>query len=194
MEQEVLQTTQNIPATQPTNNTQNFLLLFVMVLLTAILVGGGVFFWQQSSNQQILEQLKNENAESARILQEMKGENAVLETKVEDLERVASVATAEKEEVEKKTCKGLWKNGICVTSACVDSDVNEKPDDIKIKGTVTYTDENGVATTVSDECTGSKLQVNEMWCYESPAGSGNYVQGKMIYDCPNGCLNGACIK
>ena len=84
--------------------------------------------------------------------------------------------------------------GICVTSSCVDSDVNEKPDDIYIKGNVTYTDENGVATIVNDECIGSKEQVNEMWCYESPQGSGNYVQGRMIYDCPNGCLDGACVR
>jgi len=77
---------------------------------------------------------------------------------------------------------------------CVDSDVNEKPDDIYIKGSVTYTDENGISTTIYDECTGSKIQVNEMWCYESPQGSTNYVQGRMIYNCPKGCLDGACIK
>ncbi len=194
MEQQANQLFQNSPQTQPINKSPKYLLVYVLVLLTAIVVGGGVFFLQQSTHQKMLDQLKNENIESARILLEMKAENAVLETKLGDLERIASAATAEKEEVEKKTCKGLWKNGICVKSACVDSDVNEKPDDIKIKGTVTYTDENGVATTVSDECTGSKLQVNEMWCYESPAGSGNYVQGSMITNCPNGCLDGACIK
>jgi len=100
----------------------------------------------------------------------------------------------EKEDIEKKTCSGTWQNGICVKSTCVDSDVNEKPDDIYVKGTVTYTKENGIENVVNDECTGSNEQVNEMWCYESPAGSGNYVQGKMIYNCPKGCLDGACTK
>jgi len=43
-----------------------------------------------------------------------------------------------------------------------------------------------------DECNGSSTQVNEMWCYESPAGSGNFVPGRTVYDCPYGCLDGAC--
>ncbi len=103
-------------------------------------------------------------------LEQLRNENTELEVKVEELEKTDPVGV------------------------CVDSDVNDKPDDIYIKGSVTYTDENGVEREVDDECTGSKTQVNEMWCYESPAGSGSYVSGKMVYDCPKGCLDGACNK
>ena len=53
-----------------------------------------------------------------------------------------------------------------------------------------FTDGNGVGTTVYDECSGSKLQVNEMWCSESTNGSGNYVQGRTVYNCPKDCLDG----
>lgn len=162
----------NPPIQQEDKNKVLFPIL-ASVLITAVLVGGGMFFWQQNSFKKQVEALK---------------------VQVKDLEKIASEAATQKEEIEKKTCKGVWKNGVCVKSTCVDSDVNEKPNDIYIKGTVTYTNENGVETVVSDECTGSKVQVNEMWCYESPAGSGNYVQGKMVYDCPKGCLDGACIK
>ena len=146
------------------------------ILVTAVLVGGGTFFWQQNSyKKQALD-------------------NAMLKTRLEDLEKIASKADSEKEEIKRKTCKGIWKDGVCVKSTCVDSDVNDKPDDIYIKGNVTYTNENGVETVVYDECSGPKIQVNEMWCYESPAGSGNYVPGKMVYNCEKGCLDGACIK
>lgn len=162
----------NPPVQQEDKNKVLFPIL-ASVLITAVLVGGGMFFWQQNSFKKQVEALK---------------------VQVKDLEKIASEAAIQKEEIEKKTCKGVWENGICVKSTCVDSDVNEKPNDIYVKGSVTYTNESGVETVVYDECTGSKAQVNEMWCYESPAGSGNYVQGKMVYNCPKGCLDGACIK
>jgi Na+-transporting NADH:ubiquinone oxidoreductase subunit NqrC len=161
---------QSNPPVQQENKNRTLLSILVSILATAILVGGGVFFWQQNSYKKQALDLEKQ------------------------FEEIASEAAAEKEEMEKKTCKGVWKNGVCVKLTCVDSDVNEKPDDIYIKGNVAYTDENGVETVVYDECTGSKTQVNEMWCYESPAGSENYVQGKMVYDCDKGCLDGACIK
>lgn len=161
--------------------------ILVSVLITAVLAGGGMFFWQQNTYKKQVLDLENQ-------LGQVRNDNTTLRAKMEDLENVASEAAAEKEEIEKKACKGVWKDGVCVKSTCVDSDVNEKPDDIYIKGKVTYTDENGVETIVYDECSGSKTQVNEMWCYESPAGSGNYVRGRMVYDCDNGCLDGACIK
>lgn len=81
-----------------------------------------------------------------------------------------------------------------IKTVCVDSDVNEKPNDIYIKGSVAYQNEQGEEITAIDECTGSKKQVSEMWCYESPAGSGKFVNGQMIYNCPKGCLDGACKK
>lgn len=201
MEQKENQTQQDPALIKKEKNSKTLLVVLVSVLLTTLLVGGGVFFGQQSVlnektadlNYQ-LEQLRNDNIQLRTILEEL--EKTVIDTTVqnEELEKEASEATAEKEEIEEKTCKGVWVNGVCVKSTCVDSDVNEKPDDIYIKGNVTYTDENGVETVVYDECTGSKIQVNEMWCYESPSGSGNYVQGKMVYDCEKGCLDGACIK
>lgn len=107
--------------------------------------------------------------------------------------RILSIKN-EKNAIEKAYCKGTWNNGVCLMKTCVDSDVNEKPNDIYIKGKVTYTNEQGVSTVVNDECTGSNLQLHELWCYEMPEGSGNYVQGDMVYDCPRGCLDGACIK
>jgi len=172
---------------QQKTKKNTLLLIFVSVFLTAILVGGGMFFLQQAMNN-------NLNSSLNQQLEQIQIENAQLRDKLEDLEIAASEAIAEKEAIEKKTCKGIWQNGVCVQSTCIDSDVNEKPDDIYIKGYVTYTDENGVETTVYDECTPSKTQVIEMWCYESPAGSGNYVAGRMVYDCENGCFDGACIR
>jgi subtilisin family serine protease len=175
-----------------------FIAILASVFTTALLVGGGVYYWQQSSFKKqtldIKSQLEQVKSDNAALVSKLESDNAALVAKIEDLEKIASGSAAEKEAIEKKTCKGVWKNGICVKSTCVDSDVNEKPDDIYIKGSVTYTDENGVETVVYDECTGSKTQVNEMWCYESPAGSGNYVQGKMVYNCTKGCLDGKCTK
>lgn len=81
-----------------------------------------------------------------------------------------------------------------VKTTCIDSDVNEKSNDIYTKGTITLTDKDGEETVRYDECTGSKTQVNEMWCYESPKESGNYVGGRMVHDCPLGCLDGACVQ
>ncbi|MDD3647417.1 MAG: hypothetical protein PHS44_02855 [Candidatus Dojkabacteria bacterium] len=144
------------------------------------MVGSGVYFWQQSI-------LEKEKDSLGQVKDSLEREKRSLEEDIVSLEEdILSY--------KKMYCKGTWQDGVCLLSTCIDSDVNEKPYEIYIKGSVTYTDKNGVATTVYDECTGSKLQVNEMWCYESPAGSGNYVQGKMIYDCPNECLDGACIK
>jgi cell division protein FtsB len=187
MEQQDDQVQQNIQPVQQVVKNRALLFVIVSVLLTALLVGGGVYFWQQSV-------LREQTTDLTNQLDKAKSDNAILRAKLEDLEKSASEEATEKEVVEKKACKGIWKDGECTNLTCVDSDVNEKPDDIYIKGNVTYMDEDGVETVVYDECSGSKTQVNEMWCYESPAGSGNYVQGKMVYDCVNGCLDGACTK
>ncbi|MBN1168994.1 hypothetical protein JXA63_03840 [Candidatus Woesebacteria bacterium] len=77
---------------------------------------------------------------------------------------------------------------------CVDSDAEEAPNDIFIKGNVTYTNEVGTQSVLYDECNGSNTQVNEKWCYESPEGSGSYVPGTLVYDCEHGCNDGACIS
>lgn len=77
---------------------------------------------------------------------------------------------------------------------CLDSDGNQKPDDIYIKGEVIFLDKSGNEQTLLDECNGSRTQVNEMWCYENPAGSGQWVAGRMVYDCPLGCFDGECNR
>lgn len=156
--------------------TSSVLIIVISVLLTAILVGGLVYFWQNQQNSKLQKQITD------------------LEATVTQEQNLKTQAETEKAELEERYCKGTWENGVCIIQTCIDSDVNEKPDDIYIKGSVTYTDEYGVSNEVFDECSGSKEQVNEMWCYESPSGSGNYVQGKMVYDCENGCLDGACVK
>ena len=71
---------------------------------------------------------------------------------------------------------------------CLDSDGKN----INIKGYVLITSANGTQRTIYDECTGTGQQVREPWCYEQPQGSGNWVDGLQIYDCPNGCVDGAC--
>lgn len=145
----------------------------VTIILTAIVVGVGVFLWQ---NQQYQQQIGQMQDQLENVVQESEEAQKDLEEKVSMLEQQLYELDATPQ-----------------NKTCLDSDVNEKPDDIYIKGSVTFTDSQGNETSVFDECTGSKTQVNEMWCYESPAGSGDYVQGKMVYDCKNGCLDGACI-
>lgn len=126
-------------------------------------------------------------------LDQIQNTKSQLEKEKSQLEREKLQLQKEKLELEKKYCRGVWKDGRCITTTCVDSDVNEKPKDIYIKGYVIYTDENGVSTRINDECTGTLNQVNEMWCYESPLGTGNYVPGRRVYDCPKGCFDGACL-
>lgn len=164
------------------------------VILTAVVVGSDVFLLQQQSMKQAQEKLQTQINTLQNDLQLMQTNRDELKAQIEQAVAEKEAAESEKERIERLACKGVWKNGVCVKSTCVDSDVNEKPKDIYIKGYVTTTDENGISSTVYDECTDSKRQVNEMWCYESPAGSGNYVQGRLVYNCPRGCLDGACIK
>lgn len=76
---------------------------------------------------------------------------------------------------------------------CTDSDEGvSKP--IYVQGLVIYRDSRGDIKTRYDECTGSKKQVLEMQCIENPLGSGNYNLAAVVYNCPNGCENGACIS
>lgn len=71
-----------------------------------------------------------------------------------------------------------------VTALCTDSDGGK---DYYTKGYVT-----SGGKTYYDECSGSKLQVNEKYCYIS--GTGEKVVGTSVYTCPNGCSEEACIK
>ncbi|NOT04716.1 MAG: hypothetical protein HOP27_08975 [Anaerolineales bacterium] len=144
-------------------------ILFVCVLIA----GSGTYYWQRAIAQE------NE---------------AFLKHRIADLEQNNSELQHQIDELGQQLCKGIWKDGACTVLSCGDSDANEKPDDIHIKGIVTFTNEDGAITTIYDECNGSKTQVNEGWCYESPEGSGNYVPGSLVYDCPFGCFEGACNK
>jgi hypothetical protein len=184
------------------------LVTFLLVLFTAFIVGTGVFLWQETEKENLQDQLTESQdlfgKEKVSLQADLGACGTQLTLAAEEKEALEKQATnlteqlvrdrASYVDLQKKCCKGAWKDGVCMISTCIDSDVNEKPNDIYIKGSVTYTDQNGIATTVYDECSGTNLQVNELWCYESPKGSGNYVQGRMVYDCPKGCLDGACLK
>jgi len=85
-------------------------------------------------------------------------------------------------------CDGVWQFGKCVPLNCKDSDGDRGSDDVYIKGSIITIDEDGSPNVSWDECSGSKRQVNEGWCTDSGLG------GVMVYDCPNGCSDGACIK
>jgi len=169
------------------NNLKSKILIAATSVLVTILIAGGVYFWQESKIKKLDDlYIEKLNTLNNRILE--------LETKKNTAEQAKNVAEQEKNLIEEKTCKGEWKNGVCIIKTCVDSDINKRPDDIYIKGNVVYTDVNGVSNIIYDECTGTKKQVNEMYCYESPKGSGNYVQGRELFNCPNSCLDGACVR
>lgn len=192
---------QNISSVETEKKKGILLPVVLSVLLSSLIVGSSVFFWQQTKMEKKIGALESQIEEAKKDktnlegqLEQIRNDNAVLKERLDDLAKTTTEAIAEKEKIEEKTCRGVWKNGVCLQSSCVDSDVNEKAEDIYIKGKVTYTDENGLEKIFYDECSASKKQVNEGWCYESPAGSGNYVPGKKVYDCENGCLDGACVK
>lgn len=169
-------------------------LIVVALIFVIILIAGGVYFWQESK----IKKLDDFNTEKINTLNnrmlELEAEKNTAEQEKDKAEQAKDIAEQKQDLIERKTCKGEWKNGVCVMKTCVDSDINKRPDDIYIKGNVVYTDVNGVSNTIYDECTGTKKQVNEMYCYESPKGSENYVQGRELFDCPNGCFDGACIR
>ncbi|MEA1926088.1 MAG: hypothetical protein U9M90_02475 [Patescibacteria group bacterium] len=78
---------------------------------------------------------------------------------------------------------------------CVDSDASEIPDDVYVKGGVTYTNKNGETHTIYDEClTGSNHILNERQCVLDEKRENYYKLGKQSHKCPNGCIDGACIK
>ena len=76
-------------------------------------------------------------------------------------------------------------------NSCTDSDGSDIKTSPYTKGYVTGKNANGVSYKYYDECSGSGLQINEMWCYEF--GDGKEF-GKLVYTCPNGCVDGACKK
>src|SRR3989338_1695889 len=165
------------------SNQKGFSKIAIIIIMAVLVVGGGVYGWQKyitkKTQNMLQQQILQAEAEKQDILQKQIITQA--EKEKDALREQSLKVEKEKIELEQKYCKGVWKNGVCVIKTCIDSDVNAKPKDIFIKGNVTYSNENGISTTVNDSCSGDGLsggQVNENWCYESPEGSGNYVQGK----------------
>jgi len=83
--------------------------------------------------------------------------------------------------------------GIAKKLTCSDSDLSKRNYAIYEKGSVTFLDKDGVTNVINDECNGSGTQVNEMYCYEAPIKSKNFLPGKKVYNCSKGCKNGACV-
>ena len=164
----------------------NVIITGIIILLCSGIVGGGVYYWQSTI-------LRQKEALLQQRIDELEENNIDLTRQIEELEQGNSDLDRQINELKQTTCQGTWKNGECVLQTCGDSDGSEKPDDIFIKGSVTFTDKNGLVTTLYDECNGSNTQVSERWCYENPQGSGNYVPGTMVYNCSLGCFDGACL-
>lgn len=85
-------------------------------------------------------------------------------------------------------CKGVWQFGKCVPLNCKDSDAELASASIYNKGYMAHLDEAGQPLIFWDECAGSGTQVNEGWCGDNGLG------GVSSVNCPNGCLDGACIE
>jgi hypothetical protein len=141
------------------------------MLFTALIVGGGAFTWMYFNLKDLKTQIHQLEQQLPNIVN------------LENQTRQFQEQLSESREMNK-----------LIKSPCIDSDVYEKPNDIYIKGKVVCSNEEEVETVYYDECSGSKTQVFEMWVYETPKGSGKYVAGKMGYDCPSGCFDGACVR
>lgn len=182
---------------------KTIIVFLVVVILSSLLVGGSVFIWQNENlkkqtaelNSQLM-QIENSNKELQERLELMEIESSVAVEQASEFAEQASQTAAENAELSKKLCSGVYINGVCVKATCVDSDVNEKPNDIYISGSVTYTnpyDSVGAEGEFKDKCTdGTQLQ--EMYCREKNEGSGNWEPATSIENCTNGCFNGACIR
>jgi hypothetical protein len=87
-----------------------------------------------------------------------------------------------------ENCDGVWQFGKCVPLNCKDSDAELSSDDIYNKGYVATLDDKGEPLVSWDECNGSGSQVIEGWCTDNGLG------GALVYNCSNGCVDGACLK
>lgn len=75
---------------------------------------------------------------------------------------------------------------------CIDSDRNLKPDDIYTAGSIKVISEGEEKYKADDQCAGTN-QLMEKECGYDGQGRLNNIGGS-TYNCPNGCLNGACIR
>lgn len=162
------------------SNAKDLKIIFALILVFALGVLATFYFMNEKLETKLAEQ---EGDFQSQITQQ---ENESEEKLNESQEKLNELAL--------KDCKGSVINGVCVRQSCFDSDVNEMPDDIYIKGNVDFITAQGETKIVADSCTGSGKQLNEKWCYESPEGSGKYVAGTVVRTCENGCFDGACVK
>ncbi|OGG00796.1 hypothetical protein A2153_00070 [Candidatus Gottesmanbacteria bacterium RBG_16_38_7b] len=88
-------------------------------------------------------------------------------------------------------CPGSLIDGECkIPRNCRDSDgVN-----IYGRGSVSYNNPNGPGfITVFDQCAEGVNQVRENICQADQIDATNLTWTEKIYDCPNGCMGGACV-
>ena len=163
----------NVPQKRPSS----LLAVIFSMLITALIVGGGIYYWQNSI---ALDYQKG--------LEEAQQQIVLLSEKINEIEQDKADIEQAKLDLEEKNCKGVWENKECIMSTCRDSDGDRAPDDIYIKGEVTYMDKNGNYVTSWDECTGTDIGILENWC------NGDSYGGRRGSTCVNGCTDGACIN
>ena len=80
------------------------------------------------------------------------------------------------------------------SNVCVDSDLTTIKDrtvtdnSYMVKGSVTYSNNYGKANqTAEDYCNEGGTRVRELYCYKG------LKQEALMIDCPNGCVDGACV-
>lgn len=80
-------------------------------------------------------------------------------------------------------------------ASCFDSDASSGGEDQKYsKGFVSSPVGGPNVVTQYDKCTGGGTQVFETNCVPTSDGSPSLVTGTLVYSCPNGCVDGACVR
>lgn len=161
----------------------NFLLIGGIIAFAFFSLAGVILFgflvWQNISYRTRISQLQQQLVE--------------LEIALNQTEQKVNNLTIEKQALEKKcsllTPTPTW---VPVNTGCVDSDANEAENGIYVRGYTTYINVRKGESIVYDECSGSKRQVNERYCYKVTRD--DYAPAVKVYDCPQGCENGACVK
>ncbi len=160
---------------------------YVIPVLIVLIVGFGSFWWAKSTVQKVKQEFTQQ-------IDEMKNGMKALGKEKEQLDGELTKLKTAHEELRRKTCRGIWKEGNCLNRKCTDSDGDKGSESVWIEGKVNYTDENGYEKEEYDSCSGNKMQVLEGTCVEEPPGSGNFLFEKKPNPCPtNKCLGGVCI-
>ncbi len=159
------------------HKNKKFKLLIMAIILLIIIVGLGFFVWY----------IVNSNQKNSIIKKE---DIIVAELSVFEKERLLRMqANCQKFD-------GLWQDGKCLTSRCLDTDAFEGADGKYIRGSIEYVSKNAVLNTAQDSCVQNdkNLFVKELVCAEEKAGSGYFTSSYIDYECENGCDNGACQR